>query len=112
VTPAFLLRWLSAFVFTQIVEVPIYRRTLHPSFWVAFGASAITHPLVWLFLWSHAWRAPFIVQAIAVELFAWWVEAAYFALFFRRPRALLWTFVANAASLALGLVSNALFGWP
>jgi hypothetical protein len=108
----FFLRWLSAFVFTQIVEVPIYRRTLHPSFWVAFGASAITHPLVWLFLGSRVWHAPFLWQATAAELFAWWAEAAYFKLVFGRPNALLWTFVANVASLVLGLVANALFGWP
>ena len=111
-TPRFFLHWLVAFVFTQIVEIPIYRRTLHPSFRVAFGASAITHPLVWLFLGSHAWRAPWLAQAIAVELFAWLVEAAYFHFVFRRPRALLFTFVANAASLGLGFAAHALFGWP
>jgi hypothetical protein len=36
--------WLQAFVFTQIVEVPIYMRSMRCSVWAAFGASAITHP--------------------------------------------------------------------
>ncbi len=109
---AFVVRWAAAFVFTQIVEIPIYRRHLGVGFWAAFGASAITHPLVWLFLGSHAWRAPWTAQVVAVEVLVWLTEAAYFGVAFRRRGALRWSFVANAASLTLGLIAREVFGWP
>jgi hypothetical protein len=108
----FVLRWMAAFGFTQLVEVPIYRRTLHRGLGPCFGASAITHPLVWLFLRSGMWCAPRAVQVGAVELFAWLVEAAYFRVGFGSGRVLRWTFVANAASFTLGLASRTLFGCP
>ncbi len=108
----FVVRWFAAFVFTQIVEIPIYRRTLHVGFWAAFGASAITHPLIWLFMRSQVWHASWLVQVAVVELFAWLGEAAYFRLALRRQRVLLWSFVANAASFGLGLSARALLGWP
>jgi hypothetical protein len=114
--------WLLAFAFTQIVEVPIYRRALGASFGEAFGASAVTHPIVWLvmmprtigfsiapFLGDESWQT----RAIVMELFAWLAEAAWFGLVFhRRPltRALLWTFVANVVSLFLGFLAQHLFG--
>lgn len=53
---AALTAWLSGFLFTQVVEVPIntfaLRRDGPPRVWwrraaLAFGASAITHPFVW-----------------------------------------------------------------
>lgn len=108
----FVLRWLAAFVFTQAVEIPIYRRTLHRDFWPCFGASATTHPLVWLFLSSHLCRAPWSVQVASVEVFAWLTEAAYFRFGWGRRRALLWALVANGASLTLGLASRRAFGGP
>ena len=40
------------------------------------------------------------------------VEAAYFALLFRRRRALLWSALANAASFGTGMLSRRLFGVP
>jgi hypothetical protein len=49
---------------------------------------------------------------VAAELFAWLAEAAYFRLAFRRPRAWLWSLIANAASLGLGLLSRRIFGGP
>ena len=105
-------RWLVAFVFTQIVEVPIYRRTLGVGFVAAFGASAITHPVVWLFLVGHLWHAAWAKQVLVVELAAWLVEAGYFRFGFGCRSTLLWSFVANAASFSLGLAARALFGWP
>jgi hypothetical protein len=105
-----LLRWLRAFVFTQIIEVPIYRRAFGCSLLEAFGASAITHPLVWWFATSHLWHVSWGWKALACELFAWWVEAAYFALL-RRRRALLWTLVANGASFGIGMGCWYFFGW-
>jgi hypothetical protein len=104
--------WLAAFLFTQIVEVPIYVRALPCGPLAAFGASAITHPVVWFGFFSPRFAAPYAARAIAAELFAWLVEAAYFGLLLRKRRALLWSFVANASSLGLALVSRALFGAP
>jgi hypothetical protein len=104
--------WLSAFVFTQVVEVPIYRRALGGRTLVAFGASAITHPFVW-FVFPRLHVAPWICLT-AAESFAVLVEASWIWLFGVRgvPRCLGWSLVANGASLSLGMVCRALFGWP
>jgi hypothetical protein len=104
--------WLRAFLFTQIVEMPIYVRGLRCSWVAAFGASAVTHPLVWFVFFSPRWQADYATKLVAAELFAWLAEAAYFRLLWRRPRALLWSLLANAASLGLGLLSRRLFGTP
>jgi hypothetical protein len=100
--------WLRAFLFTQLVEVPIYRYGLRTSLLRAFGASAITHPIVW---WVHAhWAAPWAVRTTAVELFAVLVEAIWFAVTYGMRRGLFWSTIANAASLGLGLLSYRWFG--
>jgi len=104
--------WLRAFAFTQLVEVPIYMRGLRCSLPAAFGASTLTHPLVWFVFFSPAWHAGYGTKLVTAELFAWLAEAAYFRFAFRKPRALLWSLVANGASLGLGLVSRRLFGGP
>jgi hypothetical protein len=123
--------WLAAFVFTQAVEVPIYalaQRMIHPSkdgatpppsrasawAWrvaLAFGASALTHPIVWFVLpptsrWLGYWGYVALAEAFAVL-----AEAAYFRAL-GLPRALLWALGANAASAGLGLASRALWGVP
>jgi hypothetical protein len=108
---AYLQAWLVAFIFTQMVEVPIYAVGLRVRIAVAFGASAITHPIVWFVIFrflplSYFWLA------VSAEAFAFAVEAAYFALLFRRPRAWLWSAVANAASFGTGMLSRWLFGTP
>jgi hypothetical protein len=95
-------RWLRAFALTQIIEVPIYRRAFGSSLLEAFGASAITHPLVFWFNASHAWHVAWGWRAAACELFAWWVEALYFAVLGRR-RVLAWTLIANSSSFLFGL---------
>lgn len=109
-------RWLIAFAFTQIVEVPIYLWALrghNPSLakrlGLAFGASAITHPVVWFvfpLLVPHYW-----VMVLCAEAFAVLAEAAWFAAF-SLPRALAWAFAANGASVVLGFTSRWLFGVP
>jgi hypothetical protein len=104
--------WLRAFLFTQLVEVPIYMRGLRCSLPAAFGASAITHPLVWFVFFTPAWHAGYTTKLVSAELFAWLAEAAYFRFAFRKPRALLWSLVANGASLGLGVLSRWLFGLP
>jgi len=104
--------WFVAFAFTQIVEVPIYSRGLRCSLLTAFGASAITHPIVWFGFFTPAWHASYMTKLVAAELFAWLAEAAYFRFIFKRKNALLWSLVANASSLGLGLLSRHLFGSP
>lgn len=123
-TEAYLTAWLRAFLFTQIVEVPIYRRGLPTSWGAAFGASTITHPFVWFFFpWiAYAFDVSWYLTATASELFAWGIEALWFwslgkKALFGQPaisgkRAIVVSLAANAASLGLGLVSRALFGVP
>lgn len=109
-------RWLSAFVFTQLVEVPIYAafmrgddRPVPRRAALAFVASAFTHPIVW-FVLTHL-RLPYGSYAFVAELFAWLAEAVYmFALGVRRP--LLASLVANATSAGVGHISRETFGWP
>jgi hypothetical protein len=106
------LGWLYAFVFTQVVEVPIYRRALGGRTLVAFGASAITHPIVsFVFPLLHA--SPWVWMT-AAESFAVVVEAAWIGLFGVRgvARCLGWSLLANGASFGLGMVCQGLFGWP
>jgi hypothetical protein len=104
--------WLTAFLFTQLVEIPIYWRSLRCSLLAAFGASAITHPIVWFVFFHPALPGDYITRVIAAELFAWLAEAAYFRFVFHKRWALVWSAVANASSFGLGLLSRALFGVP
>lgn len=110
--PPALRAWLTAFLFTELVEVPIYWRALSCSLLAAFGASAITHPIVWFGFFAPCWRGGYWIRVVAAEAFAWLAEAAYFRFLWRRRRALLWSAVANAASLGLGLLSRHLLGVP
>jgi hypothetical protein len=103
-------RWLLAFTFTQIVEVPIYRIPLCGRTWVAFGASAITHPVVW-FLFPMIPHLRYWQMLFLAELFAVAVEAAYLRLF-RSPNPLLWSVAANGASSSLGMLSRLILGLP
>lgn len=108
-----LLRWVVAFAFTEIVEVPIYRRMLGSGFLEALGASAVTHPLLWfVFVPAVRGHLTYVQYAAIGEVLVVLVEAAYFALVFARKRALLASIAANGASYLLGLVAHALFGWP
>ena len=102
--------WLVAFAFTQLVEVPIYTMALRVRTWIAFGASAITHPIVWFVI--PRFGLSYLTMVVVAELFAWLAEAAYFAFAFRKKRALLWSLIANGASFGLGMLSRALIGAP
>lgn len=105
-----LVRWASAFAFTQIAEVPIYRAGLSVSYARAFGASAVTHPLVWWFVVESGVRWSWLARATCGELFAVVVEGLWFAPVVGLRRGMLWSLLANAVSLALGLVSYRWFG--
>jgi hypothetical protein len=107
--------WLLAFLFTQAVEVPVYVVALRGKRpWVrvavAFTASALTHPVVWLFV-SAVGRARYVPAVVAAELFAVSTEALWIQAFGVR-RALLWSALANVLSLGLGVAARTLFGVP
>lgn len=109
--------WLGAFVFTQVVEVPIYAAAqtgrLRRRLPIAFAASLITHPFVW-FGFPHLGRllgSSYPVTVLVAELFAITVEAVFLGRMGLR-RAWLWAIAANVTSAGLGLMSRHWFGWP
>jgi hypothetical protein len=115
--------WLGAFALTQIVEVPIYLRALLarddpdrpfdrllPALLVGFGASAITHPIVW-FVMPQLIPNDYVLMVAVAETFAVLAEAAWLRAFGLR-RALLWALFCNAASVLVGLTLRHTFGWP
>jgi hypothetical protein len=106
-------RWLAAFLFTQVVEVqvPIYGYALRGRALVAFGASALTHPIVW-FVIPRVWHGGGYLGLVAVsEAFAILAEAFYMKKA-GLAHPLRWSIAANLASSSLGLTSRFLFGWP
>jgi len=109
---SYTLRWFEAFAFTQLVEAPLYRRALGVPWSRALAASALTHPVVWFGFFHPALRLSYNRAAIASEIFAFVVEAAWFARGAGWWRALVVSLVANATSLGLGLAWGALFGRP
>lgn len=112
---AYLAAWARAFAFTQLVEVPVHARALRGArplgarVAVAFGASLITHPVVWFVLPHLGLR--YETYVVVAELFAVLAEAAYLRGWGVR-RALFWSLLANGASFALGEASRACFGLP
>lgn len=107
---SYVIAWAWAFAFTQAIEIPVYRRLLDCGIVRAFGASALTHPLIW-WLFPHS-QVPYVVAVTVAELFAWLVEAAYFAWQYGIRRALFASLIANGASFVLGMISRRLFGFP
>ena len=106
--------WLGAFLLTQAIELPIYvRGTRHADLsvpWrlaIGFGASAVTHPVVWFVLREHL--SPFVGFPVIfglAETFAVVTEALYLRAFgVPRPWGL--SLLANATSASIGL----LVGW-
>lgn len=129
--------WLSAFAFTQLLEVPIYLAAFARDgasvpadrprrVGLAFLASALTHPYVWfvfpLVFYSAAWdalgrRAPALIEHryalffVVAEAFAVLVEALLLRACGLR-RALAWALLANATSAGLGFFARYYIGWP
>lgn len=103
--------WLTAYLLTQLVEVPIYligaRRLRRGRRWLlAFGASTVTHPVVWfLFPWDNG---PWIVSAVLSETFAF-VTEAWSGSLAGVEKPWLWSLLANASSVCAGLVVQG--GW-
>jgi hypothetical protein len=111
--------WLLAFTATEACEVPVYVAALsrdrsRPGVFsarvaIAFAASLITHPLVW-FVFPRA-KLDYLAMVALAESFAVLVEAAWLRAFGLR-RALAWSIVGNGTSVALGLVSRSVLGYP
>ena len=108
--------WLSAFLVTQVVEMPVYAYAFRERSWprrlaYGFGASAITHPFVFL-------AAPLLIDSVGygayvgiAEGFAIGAEALYARwLGLRNP--LLWSLGANGLSWVTGRLLRLAFGWP
>jgi hypothetical protein len=108
-------QWLAAFAFTQAVETPIYavalrNRTFPMRLAVGFGASLLSHPLVWI--WVSAASADAYWEAVVVsEIAAVLAEAAYLRIS-AVSSALVWSAFANSASAGLGLLARSLWGVP
>ncbi len=105
-TPEYLAAWLRAFVFTQVVEILVYRLVGKIRIAPSFTASAMTHPAVWFIFptlgiycgWS------FYTMVGVSELFAWLAEALFFwsVVSVTPVRALLISLAANSASVVCG----------
>ena len=114
--------WLSAFLLTQIVEVPIYVHALtreqpervferwQAALLVAFAASTITHPIVW-FVMPRLIPSSYLLMVAVAEGFAVLAEAVWLRGFGLR-RALWCALFSNAARVLVGLVLRRTFGWP
>lgn len=105
--------WWTAFLLTQAIEMPVYALAMRgtPLSWawrasVAFGASALTHPVVWfvlpgLFEPSLGWWG----YVLVAETFAVVAEALYLRAF-AIPRPWAWALAANGLSATIGLWIN------
>ncbi|MBL8612234.1 MAG: hypothetical protein JNL38_33135 [Myxococcales bacterium] len=111
--------WARAFAFTQAIEIPIYlvlvrgrARALR-----AFGASAITHPILWWVI-PPLWPSSYLAYVVFGESFVVVTEAVFLRVTGHRERwwslrsPLLLSFAANAASCGLGILCRELFNWP
>ncbi len=103
--------WSGAFLLTQLIEVPIYMRAarslpLLKRATYAFGASTITHPIIWFCL---PWESmPYVPLLIAAEGFAFGTEGLW-GHCWRVPRPWLTSLAANATSLAAGMIIRNFF---
>jgi hypothetical protein len=95
--------WLIAFVWTQIIEVPIYRWGFKIPLIEAGLASCLTHPFVWFVIPHLIPLSNYWTFFAVAEIFAIVAEALWFFWRGHKP-ALLASFVANATSASFGLL--------
>jgi hypothetical protein len=121
----FVLSWVRAFLLTQTVEMGLYVRAtpgrpLRERVAVAFGASAITHPIVWFVIpdlvraWQPTgdWQRDWWIAVAIAETWAVTGEAIWLSLFGKPPlRALAWALAANTASFTIGLFLYQWMSW-
>lgn len=120
--------WFYAFLFTQAVEVPVYVWGAKTRWDEGFCASAITHPFVWFLIpdlidrlylavcapHPSLWMGDTVrywLMVVVAETFAVLVEGAYLR-WLGKGQPFRWAFIANMASVAVGLSSRSLFGFP
>ena len=117
--------WLRAFLLTQTIEMGVYAhvmgaRPLRERIAIAFGASAITHPLVWFVIPDAVrlagstgdWQTDWWIVIACAECFAFGAEALWLWLFGARPvHAVLASLLANGASFTLCLFLYERMGW-
>jgi hypothetical protein len=124
--------WVIAFVFTQLIEIPIY--TVWMTQWCGFGTarslaigfamSAVTHPAVWFLLpkvyyslvesylgMNPASGSAYVGMLVVVESFAVLFEA-WMLYRIGVKDSLRVSFVANMSSFGLGMLSRHYFGIP
>jgi len=112
--------WVRAFVFTQLVEMPLYvavmstrrfgvARPLGWRIFVAFLCSLITHPFVW-FVFPRIVDSyeDYVLMVIEAETFAVVVEALVLRRFGVRYAGVV-SFLVNMTSMSLGFLIRALF---
>ena len=103
--------WIVAFSLTQMIEITvgllIWRKekgSLSRKIGILFGASALTHPLVWFVFpkMSAEWGLTYPEYLLMAEAYAYCVEAFYyFSLRISRP--ILLSTVTNSCSFLTGL---------
>jgi hypothetical protein len=118
--------WIRAFVFTQVVEVPIYCFLLTGKVPLraarGFAATLITHPILWWVL-PPVWRWSYWSYVVVGESFVTLTEAVWIwatapaadrtlAAWASRRSPLLVSLCANATSAGLGMLTRALFEFP
>ena len=109
-----MVNWLTAFALTQLIETPIYCAAQRGRPWpkrlgVAFGATCLSHPIVWFLipqLFEERWEVRLASETFAVASEAVWLHL----LGVKRP--FLWSLVANLASFGTGLGLRAMLNWP
>ena len=107
--------WLSAYLLTQSVEIPIYVMATRGRPWrarlvIAAAASQLTHPMVWFVIPAIPWPS-YDAYFLGAEGFAVLAEAfLLWGIGARSP--LLWSLAANAGSVAVGSLLRYVVGWP
>ncbi len=95
--------WFIAFLFTQVIEIPIYRWGFKISFSDAAIASLLTHPIVWFVIPHFFPLDNYVTFFLVAETFAIVAEAIWF--FMRGyKKSLPASLLANGTSAILGLL--------
>ncbi|MBV71181.1 MAG: hypothetical protein CMH52_07495 [Myxococcales bacterium] len=110
-----LISWLGAFGVTQLIECPIYwmalRRIHGQRAWLlAFGVSALTHPMVFFVIptlgYASYWDMVVTAEAFATLAEAWILSRMGL------DRPVTMSLLANLSSAGVGLSLRALIGFP
>jgi hypothetical protein len=104
------LTWPIGFLLTLAVELPLYRAIARARTSDAALANLWTHPCVWFLAAPLSAHVPEGVALALLEVFAFGFEGAYLARH-GAVRAYPASFIANAASVVLGVVLGATGIW-